>query len=319
MSIFVSVAAFCDPLLRFTLESMFSQAQQPRAIQAAVVDQSADNNRDWLARAPYRSQVHYLKINPVEARGVSWARNIVFSFYGGEQYLLQIDSHTLFQPGWDSRLRTMLATVQRSAARPIISTYPPPFHFDQGGNARLKFTPSNKVVVLRPHPESKLTPENATLRFRAEYVGDQDFVEGHHLAAGFIFTLGEFVEEIPYDPFLYFHGEEQSLAIRAYTRGWRIIHPRQREVPLAHLYKASGEEHHGHHWHRDYEQQRTVKWTALKKRSDERLRRLLYGDGLPGSYGLGRERTLEQFAAASGIDYPARQLGEPVANGVKPA
>ena len=43
------------------------------------------------------------------------------------------------------------------------------------------------------------------------------------LSAHFIFTDGS-VEEVPYDPDLYFHGEEPSLAARSYTHGTCLHH-----------------------------------------------------------------------------------------------
>ena len=45
-------------------------------------------------------------------------------------------------------------------------------------------------------------------------------VAGFHVAGGCVFAPGRIVNEIPYDPLLYFHGEEQALALRAWTRGW---------------------------------------------------------------------------------------------------
>ena len=47
------------------------------------------------------------------------------------------------------------------------------------------------------------------------------------LAAGFLFTIGSFVEEVPYDPELYFFGEEIAMTLRAYTHGYDLFHPHQ--------------------------------------------------------------------------------------------
>ena len=33
------------------------------------------------------------------------------------------------------------------------------------------------------------------------------------------------MSEVPYDPELYFHGEEITLAIRAFTHGYTLFHP----------------------------------------------------------------------------------------------
>lgn len=306
MSIFVSIAAFCEPLLEFTLDGLFSQAQHPSEIRVGLVDQSLDNNRAWLASKSYWKNISYVQIDPIDTRGVSWARSIVFSLYQDETYLLQIDSHTHFAANWDQQLINSLTHLGQTAAKPILSTYPPPFEFDENNQPHPTLKPAGTVYGLKKHPETELTAECATLRFQVEHLRGAEYVEGYHIGAGFLFTLGQFVEEVPYDPYLYFHGEEQSLAIRAYTRGWTIFHPLHELIPIYHLYKQRDNAYQTHHWHPDYEAQRQIKWTTLKKRSDARLLALVSGKTV-GAYGLGQQRTLAEFSKASAIDYERYQ------------
>lgn len=308
MRIFVSVAAFCDPYLEFTLDSLFSQARHPQNISVAVIDQSFDAAREWLKAKPYWTQIRYAHLHPLDARGVSWARSLAFSLYNNEDYFLQIDSHTWFDPAWDQMLLDDIAVLQQQTAKPILTTYPPPFEFDEVGKPFKTLKPAGTIYALRVHPETTLDADNATLRFRVEHVRAAGPIEGFHVAGGFLFTLGQFVQAIPYDPLMYFHGEEQNLAIRAYTHGWTIIHPFHERIPLCHLYKQPNNEHKSHHWHPDYEAERAVKWTELKARADARLKGLVYEGKNHGAYGLGNVRTLDDFARLSGVDYPHRQL-----------
>ena len=67
-----------------------------------------------------------------------------------------------------------------------------------------------------------LSPTSATLRFVSDQLITDEPVKSCHIAAGFFFTSGRFVEEVPYDPQLYFHGEEQSLALRVCCLGLQI-------------------------------------------------------------------------------------------------
>jgi hypothetical protein len=302
MTIFVSIAAFCEPLLEFTLDGLFSKARNPSLINIGLVDQSLDNNREWLEKKNYWPNISYVQIHPIDARGVSWARSIVFSLYRGEDHVLQIDSHTHFDQDWDEHLLNSLNQLPPLAEKPILTTYPPPFDFDEANQPYPTLKPSDTIYALRKHPETELTEKSATLRFRVEHLRGAHYAEGFHIAAGFFFTLGSFVEEIPYDPYMYFHGEEQNLAIRAYTHGWTIFHPQQNAIPIYHLYKQRGNSYSSHHWHPDYEAQRQVKWTTLKRQSDIRLIRLV-GGNLTGSFSLGNERTLMQFIEISSINY----------------
>ncbi len=121
---------------------------------------------------------------------------------------------------------------------------------------------------------------------------------GFQISAAFLFTRGCFVEEIPYDPFMYFHGEEQNLAARAYTRGWDIWHPNR--VPLYHLYKRRQPNEAPLHWDKAFEEKRLEKWIDHRNRANSRLSDLLTGS-LRGVYGKGDVRTISDLLNRTGF------------------
>jgi hypothetical protein len=233
--------------------------------------------------------------------------------YQGESFVLQIDSHMFFEEKWDQQIINQWRVLKQLSNKPIISTYPYGFEFEDDKPV-VKITVSLKTtLVLRPHPETSLSDSNATLRFRAEHVFTREPVLGCHIAGGFLFAAGQFVDEVPYDPRLYFHGEEQSLAVRAYTHGWDIFHPPH--IPLFHLYKMPNTPHHTHHWHPEWEKQRDFKFTELTDLAKERLMDLLFERRDLGQYGLGKIRSLTEFSKFSGIDYSKKQLVQPYQEG----
>ncbi|MFA6698625.1 MAG: GlcNAc-transferase family protein [Thiomicrospira sp.] len=306
-SIFISVASFCDPHLLFTIQSALTKASQPKRLVFGVVDQHPENRREQLKSIINNAKLRYVHIHPVDSRGVCWARALCGSLYQQEHYYLQIDSHTLFEQDWDTRLIADLEFLQANRSTwPIISTYPYGFEFEND-RAVVKINVSTQTVLaLKPKQDQQLTPESAVLRFEAKHIYSQDFIAGCHLAGGFIFTLGSFIDHIPYDPHLYFHGEEQNLTIRAYTRGWDIFHPPS--IPLYHLYKRADNEYLSHHWHSEWEKQRDFKWHEVKQHAEQRLKALLYDNADLGVYGLGQVRTLNDFAQFCGIDYEKREI-----------
>lgn len=309
--IFVSVASFCDPELQFTLNSLFGQAAQPARLRVALIDQSSDDNRTWIAAQPFATQIRYVQLNPVDSRGVSWARSLAFSLYQGEPWLLQIDSHTLFEPGWDDTLINQCLTLCKTVAKPVISTYPPPFRFDDSGKPFLPYEKSQSIYALRPKEGASMDANSPKMPFAVtHHAVDQDFEVGHHLAGGFIFTLGRFTQDVPYDPYMYFHGEEQNMALRAYTAGYTIFHPRHALIPLAHLYKAAGQEHKGQHWRADLERQRTFSYSDLMRQSDKRLAKVVRGDESLGAFRPGFARPLQAFYEESGFDYHRFEIHE---------
>ncbi len=302
MKIFVSIASYCDELLFFTMKDCIQKADKPENIIFGLVDQNDASQKEYIETLEFKNQVKYIYINKIETLGVSWARNIVFSLHDDEEFLLQIDSHMLFDKGWDSELLKQYSDLKKISKKPIITTYPYDFSFDEDNKPKYKEQSSKYVLVLRPHPDTKLEEESAVLRFQAQHQLSDKAILGSHIAGGFIFTSADFIQEIPYDPYLYFHGEEQSLAIRAYTRAWDIYHPNI--IPLHHYYKKTGTEYSSHHWHKDVDSKRTLNSLYLRQRATLRLNRLLYGDGMKASaYGLGNMRNLEDFYKLSGIDY----------------
>jgi hypothetical protein len=305
-TIFISIAAFCDPYLIHTVTDACNKAKNPKNLVFGIVDQHPFNRRHNLTALPQKPTLRYVHTHPVDSRGVCWARSIAFSLYQNEPYLLQIDSHMLFEQDWDEQLITQINALQQRSIKPIISTYPYGFEFVDDEPKVLISISDQTTLVLRPHPETTLSDDNATLRFRAEHVFKREPIMGCHLAGGFIFTLGRFVQEIPYDPYLYFHGEEQDLAIRAFTHGWDIFHPPH--IPLFHLYKLPNTDHQSHHWHPEWEKQRDFKWTELTEAAKQRLIDLLYKHKNMGVYGLGNARTLDDFFHLSGVDYTNKQL-----------
>ena len=59
-------------------------------------------------------------------------------------------------------------------------------------------------------------------------------VHGFLLAAGCLFTEGNFVTEVPYDPNYYFYGEEISLMLKSVYK--RIFNFSYSNIPIFHLY-----------------------------------------------------------------------------------
>ena len=94
-------------------------------------------------------------------------------------------------------------------------------------------------------PGSVFEPDHPVLGFEAHPVDRDEPVPGFHVGAGCLFAPGQFVQAFPYDPYFYFHGEEQALAARIFTHGWDIFHvPGQ---PVYHLYNTPNSVHRRGH------------------------------------------------------------------------
>ena len=305
MSIFVSIASYCDPVLGFTLGRALATARWPQRLHFGIVDQSPA-----AAPQPAPAQLHparlsYVKLEPAYARGPCWARALAMSLYEEEDWFFQIDSHMDFDAGWDQRLIGQASALLAGRRGVVLSSYPNSFVFDQGRPVRRPAT--DKVLAHVVKPGAVFDPQHPVLGFEAHPAPVDHPLPGFHVGAGCLFAPGSFVEAFPYDPWFYFHGEEQGIAIRLFTHGWDVFHVPG--LPVYHLYNNpdAGAPPRPMHWDAAHEALRQRTWWSLEQRSRARLAALVAGRPM-GVYGLGSVRSVADYAAFSGIDYAARSI-----------
>ena len=302
MKIFISIASYRDPLLRYTVTEAYNNAMRKDDLVFAIVDQSNEQEALKVDSIPFRHQIRYLRISPEQSRGCCWARNVAQSMYEGEEFFLQIDSHMGFDPGWDVWLIERLQHLMQYHDKPILTLYPRSLkakNHNIYANPLIKNTaPDEHVSCLVANNETAF--ENGECHIRCKGLGissDQEYLHGYLIAGGFLFTLGEAVDEVPYDPHMFFSSEEPSMAVRLWTHGYSIFHTRN--VPIYHYY---GNEYRSTFWSKEDDKERPVNWSVHANRSTRRFRQLISGDNV-GSYGLGTVRSLKRYIQWSGIDY----------------
>lgn len=295
--IFVQIAAYRDPELVATIEDCLSQAKYPKNLVFSICWQhdSSDlwDNLDKFKKNP---RFKIIDVDIKDSQGVCWARNLLQQQYSDEEYTLQLDSHHRFVKDWDEILINMYKDLRKKGhKKPLITCYLPSYFPEKDPEARIK--EPWKLVFDRFLPQGAVFPKPHTIdnyRFLREPIAARFY------SAHFAFTSGRFVQEVPHDPELYFHGEEISIAVRAFTHGYDLFHP---HVVLAwHEYeRATKKKHWSDH-----------SWDKRNAHSHERVRRLLGIDGIKredlGIYGLGTSRTLEDYEKYAGIHFRSRKI-----------
>lgn len=274
-SIFISVVAYRDPELSPTLESALSTARRPDRLVFGVVWHRGPEEPAALP-VPAR-QCRLVTSDASAAKGVCSARAEAQALWRGETYFLQIDSHLRFVEGWDE---LSVEELRACPGKALLTAYGPGY---RPPDRRNKAIPSRLV----PH----VFTDAGVLLPKVRPIRAPGPVLGMFIAGMYLFAPGRFAEEVPYDPDLYFFGEEMSLSVRAWTRGWDIYHPSR--VFFFHHYDHGGARRR-RHWD-DH-----AGWEALDKRAQARASRCIQRRG---TYGLGNERTLAEYQRFSGVDF----------------
>lgn len=301
--IFISIAAYRDPDLVPSVLDALHQARQPQALHLGVLEQS-ETPTVWPDAVHQRAgRLTYLHLHHRFSRGPCWARSLIATSLRDEAFFLQIDSHTRFDADWDITLVSAYEQVARPNPRAILSTYPCGFEIEQGQAVRKPMP--GQALVLKPLPDATLKGKDSpVLSFHAVPTPASRALPGFHIGAGCLFAPSTLLQEVPLDPWLYFHGEEQNLAVRAWTHGWDIWHPP--DLPVYHLYGRR--EDRPVHWDEQEDRDRPLKWWQLQQLSEQRMAALLFEGRALGAYGLGSARSLQAYAQTSGIDYARRTL-----------
>ena len=296
-TIFIQIASFRDPQLNPTLEDMINKSKYPQNLRIGICNQY--NVEDEFNLDNYRNDDRFkiIDVLDVDSLGVCWARNQVQQLYDNEEYTLQIDSHMRFEQDWDKTLINMIKDLQsKGYPKPLLTGYVSSFDPDND--------PQGRVTEPWRMTFDRFIPEGAVFFLPEVIPGWKELTEpikARFYSAHFCFTLGQFSKEVQHDPNYYFHGEEISVGVRAYTHGYDLFHPHR--VIIWHEYTRKG---------------RTKQWdvdlTWYKKNESSHLRnRKLFGmDGEVfnpndfGIYGFGTERTLEDYEKYAGIKFNIR-------------
>ena len=308
-TIYIQIAAYRDPQLLPTLKDMIEKASKPENLRIGICWQhSKDDAWDNLDEYKNDSRFRIIDVNYLESKGVCWARNSIQQLYNNENYTLQLDSHHRFIQNWDFELIQMIKDLQKKGhKKPLLTGYIPSFDPDND--------PANRVQEPWKMNFDRFIPEGAVFFLPASFDSwdsKESPLPSRFYSAHFAFSVGEFAKEVQHDPDYYFHGEEISIAVRAYTHGYDLFHPHK--VVCWHEYTRKGR---SKQWDDDKEWIKRNDFCHLKNR------KLFEMDGEKrdvdfGKYGFGSVRSLRDYEKYSGLCFKKRAITQQVKDNKSP-
>lgn len=300
--IFVNIASYRDTECQWTVRDLFDKAENPDRVFVGICWQfDPETDQECFLVETRTEQVRRVDFHASESRGVCWARAQSQRLWAGEEFTLQIDSHMRFVPAWDRILLEMYEACRNKRA--VLSTYPTAYE-----------PPDTLLPPLIATILPKEFDDKGMFRVRSTSVPPGDAPERptptSFIAAGYLFAPADVIREVPYDPHIYFQGEEITLAARLWTHGWDLFTPNRHVI--YHDYTRRPEK--ARHWEDDRN------WVVLNEQSERRVRRLLSGAPINPeeeaddaftdlkSFGLGSVRSLAEYEAFCGVRFRAGEI-----------
>lgn len=209
-TIFIQIASYRDFQCRLTLESAFGRAKYPERLRVAVVDQivsgedvrcdepivSCDKD-PTQALCKYKNQVDVYQMEAGLSVGPVFARHIGYRMYRGEYYATQSDAHVSFTVDWDVDIIQQVEQTHNEMA--VLSTYLTDVQgsIDEHGHSKRKTRP----IMCNTRWEGGV--QGMHLRHGAQPEKLPSIHGEPQLspwwAAGYSFSRGHFVVNVPYD------------------------------------------------------------------------------------------------------------------------
>lgn len=308
--IFISIAAYRDPELLPTIEDCIRTVSDPKRLNIAVCHQFDDSDESAEFISTACSEIHekignlcIISIPYKKSKGVCWARNKIQQKYAGEEYVLQLDSHHRFIQDWDLKLIEEIKSLQAAGYnKPLLTAYLPSYEPNNDPDGRINTPWELAFDRYLPQGPAMPIPE----QMRPKFIEMDRSAPARLYSAHFVFSIGDLYKEVVYDPDFYFHGEEIALAVRAYTHGYDLFTPHF--LVMWHHYTRLGCKRH---W------DDRIGWEENNKTCFDRYKQLVECEdtGIDlGEYGLGTERSLDDFIHYSGLDLRNKRVHKKVLN-----
>lgn len=240
-----------------------------------------------------------------------------------------------FVKDWDKKMIAYLNYCP-NPSRAILTTYPPGYELPN----KIPIENINKPTILIAEEfsskdgflrlKSKLLTTSPTTKKDLQSKDMIPPIKSVFWAAGFSFSSSEIIKQVPYDPYLeyLFFGEEISMIVRLFTNGWEFYSPPQSLI--FHLWTRS--------YRSTFQSHATI--DEFKLLCSQLRVKLIIGEFTESSllsflteqsfdtsvymqritkelekYGLGTEKTMEEFVEESGVDLVHKVINEKARSG----
>jgi [Skp1-protein]-hydroxyproline N-acetylglucosaminyltransferase len=222
--IFVSIASYRDSQCSYTLQNIIDTAFKPENLVIALYQQNDVSDPECFSHINTKgATIKNIKTEHINAKGPCWARFILQQLWDGEEYFLQIDSHTRFVQDWDLICieELKLCNKYENNFKVCLTNYVSLYNLENG---------KCDIEPLRgPLYVVDIDKDDGFFRFNSLFVKTLNNIpqKSKGWSGCFSFSKSNIILDSPYDPYtpFLFFGEEMDIFARLFTRGWTIYAP----------------------------------------------------------------------------------------------
>lgn len=302
--ILIHLPAYREPELIPTIKDAIKNASHPERLVFGICRQyHPEDGFDNLDEFKDDPRIKSYDLLYTEAKGLPYARAIINEkILTDEEFVLQLDSHHRFAPGWDSTLIEWYYNLKEEGYNPLICGYLPYYNPFNDPADRVQEPWTSEAACFYPHGTIFIRPCGIPNWQELSKPFPARFISGH-----FCFGPNKWAKEIRHDPDIYFSGEELNLTVRSFTHGYDLFHPHRVVI-----------------WHATMREERAGKliWDDQSKRGDDmwwrqqaigrsKIRQLIQvennGFDLTG-YDIGTVRTIRDYEKYAGVHFKKRAI-----------
>ncbi len=313
--IFVAIASYRDPECQHTVRDLFAKAKHPERISVGICWQfDPILDADCFDHPPqYPEQVRISQYHATQSKGGCWARAEALSLRQDEDFVLMIDAHMRFIPNWDEE---MLRALSMCPGSKVAITAPPP-NYDPPDKLQPCENSVSVMYVGALWQHDGYQPVSLSSWLCKKENWQKPPTPTPIIVGNFLFGPARMYYEVPYDPHIFFRGQEPVYSVRLWTHGWDLYQPNT--TLIYHYWESPSRDKGGAHYKANTDAQSSNRpQIALK-----RVRHLLGVEETNdpealveiNKYGIGKTRSLEEYWAFADIDLKAGTIGEKAKKG----
>jgi len=240
-TIFVSIPSIDDEELKYTVGYIFDNAKHPERVNVGISliakkRKSVKELKEILKKYPnVKAVTHKQKYNDLSTLGVGFNRKRAENLYNGEDYFLQVDSHSFFETAWDSRIIDLFEEATREVGdnNIVLTCIPPIYGYSHEGNPLATGPTTRYPQYVRSELFVGSVPKWADIDI-FEFT-NKKFLPSPKANSAMMFGNYKLAKDVGTKVGSMFYDEEFIYSVELFGRGMALVFPNVEYFPVRHL------------------------------------------------------------------------------------